>query len=288
MKILVTGCKGQLGTELQVAFKRRHPEYEVEYIDIDALDLTDSKKVGDYLEGGDFTHIINCAAYTAVDKAEDEPITCTEVNVNAVKNIASHAESHGIKVIHISTDYVFDGTSNTPYRETDKTQPRSHYGTTKRKGETALLGLCPDAIIIRTAWLYSALCKKNFVGAILNKANSGQNLRVVSDQLGTPTNAADLADVIVSIIASGKWLSGIYHFTNEGVASWYDFAKAILEFAGKKEVKVMPIRTEDYPTAAERPAYSVLDTCKIKNTYGIEIPYWRDSLGTAMPEFIKD
>lgn len=287
MKILVTGCNGQLGRELQIAFGR-HPELCAVFTDSDTLDLTDGKAVCDFLTEGAFSHIINCAAYTAVDKAEDEQGACTAVNVDAVRNLAMHAERTGASVLHISTDYVFDGSAHTPYRETDKTLPRSHYGSTKRKGETVLLGLAPESIIIRTAWLYSPTTTKNFVGAILKRAKAGQNLKVVSDQIGTPTSAADLAETIVSIITSGKWLPGIYHYTDEGVASWYDFAKAIIDISGIKDVKVLPIRTADYPTAAERPLYSVLDKSKIKNTYGIQIPYWRDSLSAALPKFVNE
>lgn len=287
MKILVTGCNGQLGSELGIAFAR-HPELNVVYTDCDTLDLTDGKAVGEFLAAGGYTHIINCAAYTEVDKAEDEQSICTAINVDAVRNLAMHAESIGASILHISTDYVFDGTAHKPYVETDKALPRSHYGATKRKGETVLLGLSPESIIIRTAWLYSPTTNKNFVGAILRKAMTGQPLKVVSDQIGTPTSATDLAETIVSIILSGKWLPGIYHYTNEGVASWYDFAKNIVEIAGIEGVKILPIKTSDYPTAAERPIFSVLDKSKIKNTYGIEIPYWRDSLSVAIHKIINE
>lgn len=275
MKILVTGANGQLGNELRNLLETEIPGCTL-YTDRDELDLTDAKAVDAFILDNEITHIVNCAAYTAVDRAEEEKLACSAVNCDAVKNLAMAADANGVKVIHISTDYVFDGTNHRPYRESDKVNPISQYGTTKRKGETALLALAPESIIIRTAWLYSSY-GNNFVKTMLRLADSQEEVRVISDQIGTPTYARDLAVAILKILTSHQWVSGIYHFTNEGAASWYDFAHAIFRIAGKK-VKLTPIPTEDYPTLAIRPAYSILDRSRIKATYGVEIPHWEESL----------
>lgn len=279
MKILVTGSNGQLGNELRPLLETAFPGM-VLFTDIEELDLTDSKAVEVFVLNNDITHIINCAAYTAVDKAEEEKMLCAHINTDAVKNIATAADANGAKVIHISTDYVFDGTNHRPYRESDKVNPISQYGTTKRKGETALLALSPEAIIIRTAWLYSSY-GNNFLKTILRKSATNSELKVVSDQIGTPTYAKDLAKAIITILKSHQWVPGIYHFTDEGAASWYDFAKAIVRLAGRK-TEIRPIPTEDYPTAAQRPSYSLLDKSRIKATYGVQIPHWEDSLEECM------
>ena len=270
MKILVTGANGQLGNELHIQLDKEFPGSAI-YTDIEELDLTDPKAVEAYIVNNDITHIINCAAYNAVDQAEEEKMLSARINNDAVKNLAIAADANGAKIIHISTDYVFDGTNYRPYRESDKVNPISQYGTTKRKGETSLLALSPEAIIIRTAWLYSSF-GHNFLKVMLEKANTQQDLKVVCDQIGTPTYARDLAAAIVKVIQSHQWVPGIYHFTNEGAASWYDFAKAIFRIAGINK-KVIPIPTEDYPTAAKRPSYSILDRSRIKATYGVEIPH---------------
>lgn len=279
MKILVTGANGQLGTELRALLDTHFPGQAI-YTDIQELDLTNAKAVEAFVANNEITHIVNCAAYTAVDKAEEEKMLCATVNTDAVKNIAMAADANGAKVIHISTDYVFDGTNHRPYKESDKVNPISQYGTTKRKGETLLLALSPQAIIIRTAWLYSAH-GRNFVKVMLNLADTKPEIKVVCDQIGTPTYARDLARAIVKILQSHQWVPGIFHFTNEGAASWYDFAKAIFRIAGK-QVKVSPIATEDYPTAATRPSYSILDRSRIKATYDIEIPHWEEALTDCM------
>lgn len=276
MKILVTGANGQLGHELKLVLEENFPGNTL-YTDIDTLDLTDPKAVERCVVSNDITHIVNCAAYTAVDRAEEEKLLCASVNVDAVKNIARVADANGVKVIHISTDYVFDGKSYRPYCESDKVNPISQYGTTKRSGETALLALAPDSIIIRTSWLYSPH-GHNFVKTILSHADDANPLRVVADQIGTPTYACDLARAIYKILRSQQWVEGIFHYSNYGVISWYDFAKAILDISGHHEKHVDPISTSDYPTAAARPYYSVLDKSRIKATYGVDIPYWRDSL----------
>ncbi len=279
MKILVTGANGQLGNELHIQLDKEFPGSAI-YTDIEELDLTDPKAVEAYIVNNDITHIINCAAYNAVDQAEEEKMLSARINNDAVKNLAIAADANGAKIIHISTDYVFDGTNYRPYRESDKVNPISQYGTTKRKGETSLLALSPEAIIIRTAWLYSSF-GHNFLKVMLEKANTQQDLKVVCDQIGTPTYARDLAAAIVKVIQSHQWVPGIYHFTNEGAASWYDFAKAIFRIAGINK-KVIPIPTEDYPTAAKRPSYSILDRSRIKATYGVEIPHWEESLSDCI------
>ncbi len=279
MKILVTGCNGQLGNELRLILDKEFPG-SVLYTDVQELDLTDAKAVNAYVVNNEVTHIVNCAAYTAVDRAEEEKMQCAKINTDAVKNIAIAADSNGAKVIHISTDYVFDGTNHRPYRESDKVNPISQYGTTKRKGETALLALAPEALIIRTAWLYSTF-GNNFVKTMLRLADSQPEIKVVSDQVGTPTYARDLAAAIAKILHSHQWVPGIFHFTDEGAASWYDFSKAIFRIAGKN-VKVTPIPTEDFPTPANRPAYSILDKTRIKATYGVAIPHWEESLRDCM------
>lgn len=276
MKILVTGCNGQLGLEMRAVLEELVPGQTV-YTDIDTLDLTDAKAVETFVTKHEFTHIVNCAAYTNVEKAEEEKALCTQINVDAVKNLANAASNVGARILHISTDYVFDGKSWRPYRESDKVNPLSQYGTSKRQGETALIALAPEAVIVRTAWLYSPH-GHNFVKTMLKLGNAKMPLSVVTDQVGTPTYAFDLARAAAKIVMSRQWVPGIYHFTNAGVASWYDFAKAIFRISGNKSVKVNPIPSEDYPTVAIRPSYSVLDTQRIRATYGVDTPYWEESL----------
>lgn len=280
MKILITGSHGQLGTELNQILTGAYPAGTVVTTDIDSLDLTDAKAVKNFISAGDFSHIINCAAYTAVDKAEIEKSQCTAINVDAVSNLAGAAADISAKLIHISTDFVFDGNQNVPYKESDKTAPLSMYGATKRRSETVALELNPDTIVIRTGWLYSPH-GSNFVKTILRLATKDESIGVVYDQIGTPTYARDLANMIATIIAAPQWLSGIYNYSNEGVASWYDFARAIIDIRGLNTM-VKPLLTNEYPTQAKRPAYSVLDKNKIKATYQIEIPYWRDSLAECL------
>lgn len=276
MKILVTGCNGQLGREMHNILEEKLPGITL-YTDVQHLDITDAAAVKKFIHDSDITHIVNCAAYTNVDRAEEDKLMCSAVNVNAVKNLALAADEIGAKVIHISTDYVFDGTAHRPYRESDKVNPISQYGTTKRAGETALLALAPDSIIIRTAWLYSPY-GKNFVKTMIRLGKEQPEIRVVGDQIGTPTYAKDLAQAIYTILTSQQWVPGIYHYTDEGVASWYDFTKAIHRLAGIKGCTVKPIPTEDYPTAAVRPSYSVLDKTCIRATYGVKTPHWEESL----------
>lgn len=276
MKILITGAKGQLGREMHNVLESEFPGNTL-YTDIAELDLTDAKAVADCVERNEITHIVNCAAYTAVDRAEEDKAQCTAVNVDAVKNIAMAADRIGAKVIHISTDYVFDGNTNRPYKESDKVNPMSQYGTTKRTGETALLALAPDSIIIRTGWLYSPY-GKNFVKTMRRLGQEQKQLKVVADQIGTPTYARDLAEAIYRILRSHQWVEGIFHFSNEGACSWYDFTKEIHRLSGITGCDVQPIPTEEYPTPATRPFYSILNKSRIRATYDVETPYWVDSL----------
>jgi len=276
MKILITGANGQLGNEMALALERRLRSAEVVLTDVDSLDITDADAVKEFLDGKNFTHLVNCAAYTAVDRAEEQKSLCLQINVDAVTNIGRYAALNDIRVVHISTDYVFDGKACTPYCESDRPDPRTHYGATKRKSETVLLGLVPDAVIVRTGWLYSSF-GNNFVKTMLRLARTHDSVNVVYDQVGTPTYAADLADMIVTIISAPQWLGGTYHFSNEGVASWYDFAHAIFSLASP-HTHVVPVSTREYGVATERPHYSVLDKSKIKATFGVTIPHWMDAL----------
>lgn len=285
MKILLTGANGQLGNELRLLLEQRLPGITT-YTDVDTLDITDSKAVSEFISVNGFTHIINCAAFTSVDKAESEQMLCYQINADAVRNLALAASETGAKILHISTDYVFDGKNNRPYNEADKVNPVSAYGTSKRKGEMALLSLCPDAVIIRTAWLYSPH-GHNFVKTMLRLGQSNKEIRVVFDQIGSPTSATDLAEAIFTVLTARQWISGIYHFTNEGVASWYDFTKAIHRLAGITGCNVIPITTDLYPTPATRPFYSVLDKSKIKKTFGITIPHWEESLKKCLERIIS-
>ncbi|MDE6099988.1 MAG: dTDP-4-dehydrorhamnose reductase [Paramuribaculum sp.] len=280
MKILVTGALGQLGRELREVLETSHPGMTV-YASHEELDITDSAAVSTYVKNGEFSHIVNCAAYTAVDHAESEPAVCNKINSEAVKNLAIAAETAGARTLHISTDYVFDGKSFRPYRESDKVNPTSTYGTSKRKGEMLLLTMCPDAIIIRTSWLYSPY-GKNFVKTMLQLGKDRESMDVVYDQIGSPTYARDLANAITTILFARKWHPGIYHYANEGVCSWYDFAKSIHRIAEIDTCQVRPILSEDFPSQAKRPHFSVFDKTLIKKTYGICIPHWEDSLSDCI------
>ena len=275
MRILVTGGDGQLGNSLKKATEKSPNEYI--FTDADDLDITNPQAVALGVKCNDFQAIINCAAYTNVDRAEEQEEIAERINATAVGYLAKAAADNNIPLIHISTDYVFGGNlGNTPRTEEEPLNPTGAYGRTKLHGEEEILKSGCRHIIIRTAWLYSEY-GKNFVKTMLDLAETRPEINVVADQIGTPTYAGDLASAIHTIIKHEKWIPGIYHFTDEGVASWYDFTKAIFEMAGK-EVKVNPIPTSAYPTPAKRPLYSVLSKSKIKNTYGIDIPYWRDSL----------
>ena len=285
MKILVTGSKGQLGSSLRRVFDN-DPAIDATYTDYDTLDITDREAVYRFLGDNKFDIVVNCAAYTAVDKAESDEILASALNTGAVGNLAEAAVKNGTRVIHISTDYVFSGQGCRPYEENDEPYPQSIYGRTKLEGEALLTSFCQNALIIRTAWLYSEF-GGNFVKTMLRLAETRPEINVVADQIGTPTYAGDLAEAIHRIVSSGEWKPGIYHFTDEGVASWYDFTKAIFEVAGR-DVKVNPIKTSEYPTPAKRPLYSVLSKKKIKKAFGLEIPYWRDSLKTCISQLKQE
>ena len=276
--ILVTGANGQLGNSIRSLLKKQ-TQFNYIFTDIEEVDIANKDALLSVVKENAVDYIINCAAYTAVDKAEDDEIVCLRINQDAVRNVGEVAASTGTKVIHISTDYVFDGTNSVPYLETDYTCPMSAYGRSKQAGELILRAVCKNAVIIRTAWLYSEY-GNNFLNTMLRLGKEKKEIGVVFDQVGTPTYAGDLAKAILSIIEhseAGGFEKGIFHYTNEGVCSWYDFARKIFELSGL-DCNVTPIETKDYPTRATRPQYSVLNKKKIKKIYGITIPHWEDSL----------
>lgn len=275
MNILITGCNGQLGNEMQL-LEEKNPQHTFFNTDVSELDITDQSAINEFVNSNKIDGIVNCAAYTAVDKAESNKQLCRLLNTDAPGFLAEAIEKRHGWIIQISTDYVFDGTKHTPYIETDKPCPNSVYGSTKLLGETEVVKHCKNAMIIRTAWLYS-IYGNNFVKTMIRLGEEKSQLGVIFDQIGTPTYAGDLANVIMVAINKGVY-PGVYHFSNEGVISWFDFTKAIHRIAGIKSCNVKPLHTKEYPTPAARPAYSVLDKTKIKETYGIEIPYWEDSL----------
>ena len=279
--ILITGANGQLGNEMRV-LSAEHPEYTYFFTDVAELDICDEQAVLDFVKTNDIHVIVNCAAYTAVDKAEENVELCAKLNADAVGYLAKAAETNHVELIQISTDYVFDGTAHVPYKETEPTCPNSVYGSTKLAGEQNALTLCTRSMVIRTAWLYSTF-GNNFVKTMIRLGKERNSLGVIFDQVGTPTYASDLARAIFVAIRQGV-VPGVYHFSNEGVCSWYDFTKAIHRLTGITACKVNPLHTEEYPTPAKRPHYSVLDKTKIKNTYHIEIPYWMDSLQSCIAE----
>lgn len=274
-KILVTGSDGQLGSELKAL---ANTDFKFIFTSSGDLDITDREKVQEFVSQHKPDFVINCAAYTAVDKAEAEQEKALAVNKTGVLNLADACFTHAAQLIHISTDFVFDGSSALPYLETDEPAPTGHYGYSKLMGEKEALAIDPQTIIVRTSWLYSPF-GHNFLKTMVRLGTESEEVRVVFDQVGTPTYAHDLAGALLSIMKSGlaKENSGIYHYSNEGVASWYDFAKAIFSIA-EIETRATPVRTSAFPTPASRPAYSVLDKTKIKNTFGLSIPYWYDSV----------
>ena len=283
MNILVTGCNGQLGNEMQL-LEKEYPQHTYFNTDVAELDITNQLAVNDFINRHAIDGVINCAAYTAVDKAEGDKELCTTLNTVAPSYLAAAIDKRGGWIIHVSTDYVFDGTHHTPYVETDTPSPDSVYGSTKLAGELGVSKFCKKHRIVRTAWLYSAF-GNNFVKTMIRLGKEKTELGVIFDQIGTPTYARDLATAIMTAVDKGIE-TGVYHYSNEGVISWYDFTKAIHRIAGIKDCKVRPLHTSEYPTAANRPAYSVLDKTKIKQTYGIEIPYWEDSLKECIERLI--
>lgn len=284
MNILITGCNGQLGNEMQL-LEKENPQHTYYNTDVAELDITDQQAIEQFVNEHQIDGIVNCAAYTAVDKAEDNESLCQKLNAEAPAYLAHAVDQRGGWMIQISTDYVFDGTNHTPYTEDEDTCPNSVYGKTKLVGELNVQKLCRRAMIIRTAWLYSTF-GNNFVKTMIRLGKEKPQLGVIFDQIGTPTYARDLACVIMVAVNKGIQ-PGIYHFSNEGVISWYDFTKAIHRLANISTCHVSPLHTSEYPTPAARPHYSVLDKTKIKQTYGIEIPYWEESLKECVAELLK-
>lgn len=285
MNILITGCNGQLGNEMQL-LEKVHPEHNYFNTDVAELDITDQQAVEAFVNEHDIDGIVNCAAYTAVDKAEDNEELCNKLNAEAPAYLAHAVGQRGGWMVQISTDYVFDGTNHTPYVEDDDTCPNSVYGKTKLVGELNVQKLCERSVVIRTAWLYSTF-GNNFVKTMIRLGKEKAELGVIFDQIGTPTYAHDLAVAIFAVIEKGVQ-PGIYHFSNEGVISWYDFTKAIHRIAGITTCHVKPLHTAEYPTPAARPHYSVLDKTKIKQTYGIEVPYWEESLEVCVHKLLNE
>lgn len=277
LTILVTGANGQLGSELKV-LNPNFPNCQFLFVTKEEVDITNYNSIIKYFRGHSIDFCINCAAYTAVDKAETDTENAFAINATAVKTLAEVCNKNNTQLIHISTDYVFDGTATQPYKETDKTNPVSVYGQSKLRGEELAVQHCPNAIIIRTSWLYSSF-KSNFIKTMLRLMKEKDSINVVNDQFGCPTYAADLALAIMRIIKSNKSKEnpGIYHYANAGITNWYGFAVAIKKITGSNCI-INPITTDQYPTAAKRPAYSVLDTAKIAAIFPVEIPNWKDSV----------
>jgi dTDP-4-dehydrorhamnose reductase len=289
MNILVTGANGQLGSEIK-ELAANYKDSSFFFKDLPELDICNSNQLEVFFIENKINTVINCAAYTAVDKAEEESIIATKVNSEGVLNIVNALNRVNGKLIHISTDYVFDGDHFLPYKESDSVSPIGVYGETKRLGELAVINSDIDAIVIRTSWLYSSY-GNNFVKTMLRLGNEKENLGVIFDQVGTPTYARDLAKTSLEILhgftsANINKNGNLYHYSNEGVASWYDFAIAAMELASIN-CQVHPIQTKDYPTKAKRPQYSVLNKSKVKADFKIEIPYWRDSLKDCIKKIKK-
>ena len=284
MNILITGCNGQLGNEMQL-LEKANPQHTYFNTDVAELDITDVAAIEKFVNENQIDGIVNCAAYTAVDKAEDNQDLCRLLNTDAPGYLAAAVEKRGGWLIQVSTDYVFDGTNHTPYTEEEPTCPNSVYGSTKLEGERAAQQACSRTMIVRTAWLYSTF-GNNFVKTMIRLGKEKPELGVIFDQIGTPTYARDLAVALFAAINQGV-VPGIYHFSNEGVISWYDFTKAIHRIAGITTCHVRPLHTAEYPTPAHRPHYSVLDKTKIKQTYNLDIPYWEESLKECVDKLNK-
>ena len=286
--ILITGANGQLGHEMRNVLSGDQ-RFNVVYTDVTGddivpLDITDQQAVEQAIAAHDISCIVNCAAYTAVDAAEDNEPLAARLNAEAVGILARAAKQHGARMVHVSTDYVFDGKGCIPYTEEMPTNPQSAYGRTKLDGERQLLDtLGDDAVILRTAWLYSPY-GKNFVKTMLTLGREKPALKVVFDQVGSPTCARDLACAIVTVLTADQWHGGIYHFSNEGVISWYDFTLAIHRLAGITSCDVQPCHSDEFPAKASRPSYSVLDKTKFKTTFNVTVPYWLDSLHDTLKQ----
>ena len=283
MNILITGCNGQLGNEMQL-LEKVNPQHQYFNTDVAQLDITNPEAIEEFVSNNAIDIIVNCAAFTAVDKAESSQELCHLLNAKAPEYLAAAVAKRGGYLVQVSTDYVFDGTNHTPYTEDEATCPNSVYGSTKLEGEKLAMAACANTMIIRTAWLYSTF-GNNFVKTMIRLGQEKPELGVIFDQIGTPTYAGDLATAIMAAINHGI-VPGIYHFSNEGVISWYDFTKAIHRIAGITSCHVKPLHTAEYPTPAARPHYSVLDKTKIKQTYGIEIPYWEESLEKCVAKLL--
>ncbi len=286
MQILITGANGQLGNEIN-RLKTGFPEWNFLFTDVDTLDITDEAAVRDYIDTQNIDFVVNCAAYTAVDKAESDYDLAHRVNALAPQILARQSQRAGARFIHVSTDYVFAGNACVPYAEEDAPDPQGVYGKTKLAGEQFALAENPNTVILRTAWLYSSF-GNNFVKTMLRLGNERDELNVVFDQIGSPTYAADLAKAILHIMEryaqnAANFIPGIYHFTDEGVASWFDFARTIFELASVS-CKVMPVLSDQFPTPAKRPHYSVLNKSKVKTNFELDIPYWKDSLKECIKE----
>jgi dTDP-4-dehydrorhamnose reductase len=284
MKLLITGSNGQLGSEIK-ELASDYQNLKCVFKDLPELDICDAELLNTFIIDQHIDAVINCAGYTAVDKAEEEALIAQKVNSEGVLNLANALKKVDGKLIHISTDYVFDGNHSQPYKESDLVSPIGVYGQTKRAGELAVLNSSIDAIVIRTSWLYSGY-GNNFVKTMLRLGNKNKSILVVSDQKGTPTYAKDLAKTCLDILSDASStnlskLGSLYHYSDEGVTSWYNFATAIMEI-GNIDCKVIPIETKDFPTQARRPQYSVLDKSKIKSDFKVTIPHWRDSLANCI------
>ena len=275
--VLLTGAYGQLGREIERFVQNGNFPFRFFYTDSDSLDITDRERVFHFIEENSIRFIVNAAAYTAVDKAEEEPEIAFKVNHIGVENLARAAAAFDAKLLHISTDYLFDGNVTAPYRETDSTNPISVYGLSKLKGEEAVQAFAKDWIILRTSWMFSEF-GNNFVKTMIRLMNEKDELNIVSDQRGTPTYARDLAEMILLILEETEWKSGIYHFSNRGETTWYDFARKIQELNQIFGCKLNPISSEMYKTAAKRPKYSVLDKSKIESEFHVVIPDWEEAL----------
>ncbi len=281
ISVLVTGGNGQLGTSLQ-ELSNFYAEIKFVFKDVDELDITSNESLEKCFKDHEFDYLINCAAYTAVDKAEEEKEKAYLINAEAVKNLCEICKSSGVTMIHISTDFIFDGSNTAPYHEKDVADPINVYGASKLKGENYIVDSLSKYFIIRTSWVYSQY-GNNFVKTMLRLGKSKQEISVVSDQIGCPTSAIDLANVIIRLITSKSQKFGIYHYSGFGETNWFEFATKIFEEKGVN-IKVNPIKTEEYPTLARRPKYSVLNTSKIKEVLEIDIPSWKDSLKHILEE----
>ncbi len=285
MNILVTGSNGQLGSELKLLYNA-YPEHHFFFTDIDELDITSKEKVSVFFKVNKIDLIVNAAAYTAVDKAETDRSNAMLINAEAVKILSEVSVENNAFLIHVSTDYVFDGNGKAPYKEDDKLNPQSFYGLTKLQGELLMQTTCSKGIIIRTAWLYSFF-GNNFVKTILRVGKERCELKVVNDQIGSPTYAADLAKAILEIVSKIDSIEKveIFHYSNEGIITWYDFAKTIIEISGIN-CKVYPVSSAEFPTPVKRPSFSVLDKSKIISRFGIEVPFWKESLEICLKKLL--